>query len=69
MSYRIILRSHAERELDKLPPDVHGCLKMKGTQEWRIRIGSYRVRYLSDDSARTVTITSAGHRRESYDDL
>ena len=49
-------------------PRPPGCKKLKsGDNEWRIRIGDYRVIYEIDDSARTVTVTGIAHRREAYD--
>jgi mRNA interferase RelE/StbE len=39
-------------------PRPQGCKKLKGgDQEWRIRIGDYRVVYEIDDDARTVDVT------------
>jgi len=48
---------------DPRPP---GCLKMKEREEWRIRIGSYRVIYEIDDEQQTVTVLHVGHRRDVY---
>ena len=48
-------------------PRPHGCLKMRGSSEWRIRIGTYRIRYLIDDTGRVITVTRIRHRREVYD--
>jgi mRNA interferase RelE/StbE len=49
-------------------PRPPGCKKLKGYEDqWRIRIGDYRVIYILDDQARTVTITHVAHRREVYD--
>ena len=48
-------------------PRPHGCLKMTNTEEWRIRVGQYRVCYLIDDRARRVNVTRIGHRRSVYD--
>jgi mRNA interferase RelE/StbE len=50
-------------ENDPRPP---GCLKMAGSDEWRIRVGVYRIRYLIDDATRRVFITRVGHRRNVY---
>jgi mRNA interferase RelE/StbE len=47
-------------------PRPRGCLKMANSDEWRIRVGHYRIRYLIDDSARQVTVTRVGHRRDVY---
>jgi len=49
-------------------PRPSGCLKVKNKENlWRIRVGDWRIGYEIDDSARTVTIITAGHRREFYD--
>jgi mRNA interferase RelE/StbE len=40
---------------------------MAGSDEWRIRVGEYRIRYLIDGAAQQVTVTRVGHRREIYD--
>jgi mRNA interferase RelE/StbE len=49
-------------------PRPAGCRKLKGYKDhWRIRIGDYRVIYILDDDAQTVTITHVAHRREVYD--
>jgi mRNA interferase RelE/StbE len=42
---------------------------MRGTgikEEWRIRIGDYRVVYRVDDEAREVLILAVGHRGGVY---
>ncbi len=36
------------------------------TDQWRIRVGDYRVIYAIDDDARQVTILRIGHRRDVY---
>jgi mRNA interferase RelE/StbE len=49
-------------------PRPPGCKKLKGgDNEWRIRIGDYRVVYEIDDTAKTVDVTRIAHRREAYD--
>ena len=49
-------------------PRPPGCQKLKGgDNEWRIRIGDYRIVYVIDDAARTVDVTRIAHRREVYD--
>ena len=48
-------------------PRPPGCRKMAGNiNEWRIRVGSYRIIYTIDDSARQVLIRGIGHRRDVY---
>jgi mRNA interferase RelE/StbE len=49
-------------------PRASGCRKLKGYKDqWRIRIGDYRVIYVIDDAAKTVTLTQVAHRREVYE--
>jgi mRNA interferase RelE/StbE len=48
-------------------PRPAGCKKLKGYKDqWRIRIGDYRVIYVIADSTKTVTVTHVAHRREVY---
>ena len=49
-------------------PRPAGCRKLKGYKDvWRMRIGDWRVVYVIDDSAKSVTVTRIAHRREVYD--
>ncbi len=48
---------------DPRPP---GAAKLSGSDEWRVRIGDYRIRFFVDDEAHRVTVTRIGHRREVY---
>jgi mRNA interferase RelE/StbE len=49
-------------------PRPAGCKKLKGYKDqWRIRIGDWRVVYLIDDFAKRVSVTHVAHRREVYD--
>jgi mRNA interferase RelE/StbE len=44
------------------------CKKLKGYKDqWRIRIGDWRVVYAVSDTARLVSVTRIAHRREVYD--
>lgn len=47
-------------------PRPSGCRKLQNSEEWRIRLGDYRVRYTIDDENSTVTITRIAHRRDVY---
>lgn len=40
--------------------------KLVGSEEWRLRIGQWRVVYLVDDAKHEVYITVIAHRREVY---
>jgi mRNA interferase RelE/StbE len=59
------------RQLEALSrlPRPTGCLKLKGTSQWRIRIGDYRVIYGIDDSARLIDVVYIRHRKDVYRDL
>ena len=49
-------------------PRPTGCKKLRGYKDqWRIRVGDWRVLYIVDDAARLVSITRIAHRREVYE--
>ena len=49
-------------------PRPTGCKKLKGgQQEWRIRVGDYRVVYTIDDVRLRVSVTRIRHRSEVYE--
>lgn len=46
-------------------PRPAGCIKLKGKQnQWRIRVGDYKVIYSIEDETFTIKILEVGHRRE-----
>ncbi len=48
-------------------PRPVGCRKISGSRnDWRIRVGNYRVIYEIDDGERTVRVMRIRHRREAY---
>ena len=48
-------------------PRPLGCRKLTGSKnDWRIRVGDYRVLYEIDEKARAVRIMRVRHRREVY---
>jgi mRNA interferase RelE/StbE len=48
-------------------PRPPGCRKLVGTEnDWRIRIGDYRVIYEIADDIRIVRVDRVRHRREVY---
>ena len=60
---RIIPRIKALAEI----PRPSGCHKLAGSKnDWRIRIGDYRVLYEIDDAHKRVRIFRVRHRREVY---
>ena len=48
-------------------PRPEGCKKLKGAgDDWRIRVGDYRVLYDIDDGNQVIRIMRIRHRREAY---
>ena len=48
-------------------PRPPGSRKLSGNLEgWRVRVGDYRILYLIDDTAETVTVVRVRHRRDVY---
>ncbi len=48
-------------------PKPPGCRKLIGAEnDWRIRVGDYRLVYEIDDAALVVRIWRIRHRREVY---
>jgi mRNA interferase RelE/StbE len=49
-------------------PRPSGCKKLRGYKnQWRIRVGDWRVVYSVDDAAKVISITRIAHRREVYE--
>lgn len=49
-------------------PRPSGCKKLRGgDDEWRIRVGDYRVVYTVDDARLLVEVTRIRHRSEAYE--
>lgn len=48
-------------------PRPEGVTKLKGTEnEYRIRIGDYRIRYEVDDDKLIILLLQCKHRRDVY---
>ena len=47
-------------------PRPRGTKKLSGRDEYRLRVGNYRILYTISDSDSAVTIVAVGHRREAY---
>ena len=48
-------------------PRPPGCRKITGTKnDWRIRVGDYRIIYEVDDNVRVVKVMRVRDRREAY---
>lgn len=56
----------AIKELAEKPRPT-GCRKLTGSEnDWRIRVGDYRVVYEIDDTTQEVRVNRVRHRREVY---
>ena len=48
-------------------PRPPGCRKLTGAEnDWRVRIGDYRVIYEIDEAEKAVRVFRIRHRREAY---
>ncbi len=47
-------------------PYPRGAKKLSGRDEYRLRVGDYRILYTINNQSHIVTITAVGHRREVY---
>ena len=50
----------------EIDPRPHGSRKLRGLEQFRLRVGSYRILYTVDDDNRLVEIIAVGHRRDVY---
>lgn len=70
-SYRRLLGPLRERiraaiddlAVDPRPPDA---VKLAGRDDYRIRVGDYRIVYAVDDDDRLVIVARIAHRRDVY---
>ena len=64
------LLARVVRKLESLAdvPRPAGCKKLKGFKDqWRVRIGDWRVVYHIDEAVKLVSILRIAHRREVYE--
>jgi mRNA interferase RelE/StbE len=47
-------------------PRPRGCRKLRGSEQYRLRVGVYRVLYTIADAQRVVEVVAVGHRRDVY---
>ncbi len=58
-----------ERAIERLKENPHppGCKKLSGFEnEWRVRVGDYRILYLIDYAQQEIRVARVAHRREAY---
>ena len=64
----LLARVLGKRESLGVTPRPAGCRKLKGSKDqWRVRVGDWRVVYIIDDVAKLVSVTRIAHRREVYE--
>lgn len=47
-------------------PRPVGCVKLAGRDDYRVRVGEYRIVYAVDDAERLVLVARIAHRHEVY---
>ena len=47
-------------------PRPHDCIRLSGDEKYRVRVGDYRILYMTEDLVCVVYIIKVGHRREVY---
>ena len=47
-------------------PRPRGTRKLSGREEYRLRMGDYRILYVVDDKNSIVTVLAVGHRGSVY---
>jgi mRNA interferase RelE/StbE len=68
LSDQMIARIFPRIEALAAEPRPPGCKKLRGGKdEWRVRVGDYRVVYTIDDKTQIVEVTRIAHRREVYE--
>ncbi len=66
---KVIERIFPKLEALETEPRPSGCKKLKGGRdEWRIRVGDYRVVYTIDDTKLSVSVTRIRKRDGAYED-
>lgn len=64
-----VVRVRIDRALRslQLEPRPVGVKKLTGKeQDWRVRVGDYRILYAIDDDRQQITIWRIAHRRDVY---
>ena len=64
---KVVRRVFPELEALASNPRPQGCKKLQGgANEWRIRVGDYRIVYAIDDAEKIIDVARIAHRREVY---
>jgi len=62
-AFRRVAQAILKLERDPRPK---GSRKLRGVQDYRLRVGDYRILYSVDDGKRIVEVIAVGHRRDVY---
>ncbi len=64
-TYYILIREHLLHLQDD--PFPLGAIKLKGSvNEYRLRVGQYRILFVVEHDILTVTVIRIGHRKDVY---
>ena len=47
-------------------PSVGDARRLTGSNEWRLRVGDWRVRFLRDAATKTIVVRRVVHRSTAY---
>ena len=47
-------------------PRPQRCKKLSGRQEYRVRVGDYRILYVVHDAAKMIEVVAVGNRKDVY---
>jgi mRNA interferase RelE/StbE len=61
-----IQRILAQIDLLAKDPRAEGCVKLSSQQQYRVRVGLYRIIYEIQDAALVVQVVKVGHRSNVY---
>jgi mRNA interferase RelE/StbE len=62
-----VFRAASKKILDlESNPRPQRCKKLSGRQEYRVRVGDYRVLYVVGDATKTIDVVAVGNRRDVY---
>ncbi len=48
-------------------PRPEGCKKLKGRDDYRVRVGDYRILYYINDDIVTIEVVRMQHRKDVYE--
>ncbi|MBL4681643.1 MAG: type II toxin-antitoxin system RelE/ParE family toxin [Pseudomonadales bacterium] len=61
-----VLRILNQIDLLGMNPRSEGCIKLSGREQYRVRVGLYRIIYEIQDSMLIVQVVKIGHRSNVY---